>query len=129
MISTTDNTLTEILNAGDLAGQTIEALHWYQELLTSDAKKSIKYYQSFENASIPRWKIYESLSKLLNEAETFQNQYLKRIWKELDRRSPVVLALDDFVVKRYGYSAFATGYFHSNAHGGITWGNLLVDVT
>lgn len=119
----------QLLNNGNLPTKTIQALHWYQELLTSDAKKSIQYYQSFENKSIPRWKIYDSLPQLLNKPEIFQKQYLKWIWQELDRRSPVVLALDDFVVKRYGHSAFATGYFHSNAHGGITWGNLLVDVT
>lgn len=129
MISTTSNTFDQILNAGGLTLETVNGLRWYQELLTSDAKKSVQYYQSFENGSIPRWKIYESLLKVLNEEESIHKHYLKRVWQELDRRSPVVLALDDFVVKRYGHSAFATGYFHSNAHGGITWGNLLVDVT
>lgn len=129
MISNQNDSVPELLEWGNFSQIDLKNLQCYHDLLTSDFKKSLRAYQKFEPDRIPRWNIQRSLQKVPGQQEVLQKHYSERFLSQLDRRYPVVLALDDFVVKRYGHSAFATEYFYSNAHGGITWGNQLVDVT
>ena len=129
MSSSYNHTFNDILTMSGMTDADRKSLQSYHEMLTSDIKNSIQTYRKFEDTEVPRWKLYRSLQNVMTYADLIHSRYLDRGLTFVDRRCPVVLAVDDFVVKRYGRSAFATDHFYSNAHGGVTWGNLLVDVT
>lgn len=116
MTSNQNNSVFKFLKYGNFSQTDLKKLQCYHDLLTSDFKKNLRAYQEFEQGRIPQWNIQRSLQKMSNQQELLQKHYSERFLSQLDRRCPVVLAVDDFVVKRYGHFAFATGYFHSNAH-------------
>ncbi len=99
----------------------------YVDLLCTSPKKSVSYYVEEEHDAIPGWKILHGLQQVLSYSTLLWQKSWSQIRKSLDQRSPVCLSVDDWVTCRYGTKAFGTGYFYSNAHKGVVWGNQLVD--
>ena len=113
----------------DMPQADISALESYVEMLTTDGKKSMSYFCDVTDSSIPCWKVLRCLKDVPLYSDQLNQIFWQQIPTLLDRRAPVCLAIDDFVVRRYGETAYATGKFFSNAHNGLTWGNLLVNTT
>ena len=90
-------------------------------------KKSALYYWAEENGQIPWWTLLCSLPQLPSYVEFLWNEMWRQIETHLDRRRTTSVVPDDYVVRRYGQTAYLANYFHPNAHGGMVWGNVLVD--
>jgi len=129
MSPTTQEALGTLFNAVEVPEQLIEPLKGYVQVITTSPKNSVKYYTEEEHSETPGWKLLRTVRIVPKYGKSFSVEIFKRIWNLIDRRSPVCFAVDDFVCQRFGKKAYACGYFHSNAHGGVTWGNALVDTT
>jgi len=118
-----------LFNAAEVPEQLIEPLKGYVQVITTSPKNSVKYYTEEEHSEIPGWKLLRTVRIVPKYGETFSLAIFNRIWKLVDRRAPICFTVDDFVCQRYGKKAYRCNYFYSNAHGGIVWGNALVDTT
>jgi len=99
----------------------------YVDLLVACPKKSVFYYWAEENTAIPWWTLLRSLSPTLSYQIALWDGVWQRIASQLDRCRPVCVVVDDYVARRYGRKAYLTDWFYSATHGGVVWGNTLVD--
>lgn len=129
MTYTIQEAAVTIFNAAEVPEQLIEPLIGYVDVITTSPKNSVSYYTEEEHPEIPSWKLLRTVRVVPKYGETFSLQVFKQILKLVDQRYPICLAVDDFVCRRYGKKAYLCGYFHSNAHGGVVWGNAIVDTT
>lgn len=117
-----------LFNTAEIPVELQQAWRGYVDMLVASPKNSILYYWTEENRAIPWWTLRNSLQKVSSSAATLWDTVWQQIATHLDRRRPVCLAVDDYVARRYGQQAYLADYFYSNAHGGVVWGNALVDL-
>ena len=116
-----------LFNAAEIPLSLQRAWLGYVDMLVACPKKSVSYYWTEENRTIPWWTLLRSLPTTSFYAEVIWDPIWQRIEKHLDRRRPVCIVTDDYVSRRYGRKAYLTNYFFSTTHGGVVWGNAIVD--
>ena len=127
MILSIQEAATTLFNAVEIPLPLLNAGLIYVDMLTASPKKSVLYYWAEENAQIPWWILLRSLLQLLSYEEPLWDTVWQRIATQLDRRRTTSLVVDDYVARRYGRKAYLTDWFYSATHGGVVWGNTLVD--
>jgi hypothetical protein len=116
-----------LFNAAEIPPTLQPAWQSYVDLLVASPKKSVLYYWAEENGAIPWWTLLRSLLPTRFYHTPLWDTVWQRIDTQLDRRRPVCIVVDDYVSRRYGKKAYLANWFYSNVHGGVVWGNQLVD--
>jgi len=127
MSITTQEASFILFNAAEVDWKWINPFTDYVNYLTTSYKKSAAYYFDEGLGQFPGWKLVRCPEKLLTYQKTIQKALRRRIGIQIDRRRTYLLAVDDTALRRYGRTAYATYWYYSNAHGGIIWGNKLVN--
>jgi hypothetical protein len=127
MTSSIQEAVLPLFNAAEVPPTLHPAWQRYVDLLVACPKKSVFYYWAEEHDSIPWWTLLRSLLPTRSYQTPLWDTVWQRIGTQLDRRRPVCIVVDDYVSRRYGKKAYLANWFYSNVHGGVVWGNQLVD--